>query len=266
MFESAMQDRVLMKDGVYTITGSECDADCFNSDDVFIWKNHGFEKAWKAPTLQRNDAYVDILNRVLNENKPVIDIASGPSMGFIPAIKAIKPQISCLAVDASDILIQSWKRFFAEHIDMPKVELAQFSLLDIPFKDESIDVYTSYLGIGSTRHGEKGYDKVLSELFRTLKPGGKLFTVEGEWIDKSAYLELFSKMNREPWQCFIEEERTWNERFIEHGFEVLFSAVAEDHYFTNDNDFELSQIALENNIKIGMTYKTYILEKTANIF
>ena len=34
MFESAMQDRVLVIDGVYTITGSECDADCFDSDEV----------------------------------------------------------------------------------------------------------------------------------------------------------------------------------------------------------------------------------------
>ena len=261
MFVDIMQSRVILQDDVFIMKGAEKDADCFDADDIHEMEEHRFDKAWTTPTLQRNEIYKHILECVLDENKPVVDIATGPSMGFIPAIKTKKPSLPCLAFDASGVLIQAWKRFFIERMKLPKVDLAQFSMFNIPFIDESIDIFTSYLGIGSTRNGEKGYDKALSELYRTLKPNGKIFAIEGEWIDKNSFLELFLRINQEPWQCFKEEGRTWKERFEAHGFEIISSDIAENHFFENDNDFVLSSAAKENNIKIGMSYKTYILKK-----
>ena len=265
MFKEIFREQVIHCNGVYVVQNSEQDADCFDGEDVAKWKNRYFEKTWTSHYLQKNEIYADLINCVLNENKPVVDIATGPGMGFVPEIKIARPELPCLAIDASDVLIQSWKDFFAEHSNLPTVELGQFSLFDLPFEDESVDVYTSYLGIGSTRKGGTGYDKVLSELFRTLKKGGKLFAVEGEWIDKNAFLELFSKMNREPWNCFVEEP-TWVERFEEHGFEIISSKLAENKYFENDDDHELSPIAKSLNIKIGIALKAYILKKPDDLF
>ena len=261
MFSNVMQNRVVFQNGIYTMNDTEKDADCFDADDIHEMEELSFKHAWTTPTLHRNEIYKHILKCVLDENKPVVDIATGPSMGFIPAIKTANPALHCLAFDASGVLIQAWKRYFTEHMNLPKVDLAQFSMFDIPFKDESIDIFTSYLGISSTRSGEKGYDKALSELYRALKPNGKIFTIEGEWIDKNAFLELFYRIGQEPWQCFKEKDRTWKERFEAHGFKVISFKIAENHFFDNDNDFVLSSAAKENNIKIGMSYKSYILEK-----
>lgn len=261
MFLKAMQNRVVIQDDIYVIPDSEHDADFYDDSNICEWRKSAFDRAWTSPTLLRNDIYKELVMHVLSTEKPVVDIASGPSMGFIPALKGLKPDLQCLALDASKVLMREWKKYFERHATLPYVELAQFSLFDIPFRDESVDIYASYLGLGSTRKDSEGYEKALSELYRTLKPDGRIFAVEGEWIDKNAFLELFAKAGREPWQCFKEAQQSWQERFEAHGFEIVSSEVAKEHYFEDDKDFELSSIAKELNIKIGITYKTYILKK-----
>lgn len=196
----------------------------------------------------------------MKKGQPTVELACGPGMGLIPSIKWLNPLHICMATDANSLLINQWRQYTSENEGIDKLDFAQFSLLDIPFKDNSVLAYSSYIGISSTRNGDKGYDKALSEIYRTLKQGGYVYTIENEWTNITQILELFKLMNKEPWNIFLEPQKSWHQRFKDAGFEILYEDVVEYRKFSAD-DNELGEAAVKYGKDVGIKTIGYILRK-----
>lgn len=129
-----------------------------------------------------------MISSIIEAGSPVIELACGPGMGLIPSIKQINPSFPCMATDASSHVVSEWKRYLDDKEKYDAIDFAQFSVLDMPIKSGTVQVYSSFIGIYSTRSGDSSYRLALFEIYRTLTDGGLLYTIENEWSDVSAIL------------------------------------------------------------------------------
>jgi ubiquinone/menaquinone biosynthesis C-methylase UbiE len=240
--------------------GGEEDGDYFDRADFDKMVNGRFRNSLKNDRLLKNTASRYLLDEIIGKEKYVIDLACGPGMGLIPQVKQLKLDFPCMATDANLTLLKEWKAYLENNSGMINIDFAQFSLFDIPIKNDSVKAYSSFIGISSTRNGSAGYDKALSEIYRTLVPGGKLYTIETEWTDIPAILDVFDKMNQKPWPVFLEKQKSWHDRFIDNGFEIEYEEVFEYHNLT-ENDNELGAAAKEFGIEIGQKIIAFIVSK-----
>ena len=141
-----------------------------------------------------------------------------------------------------------------------KVDEIQLGYKRVPVKDHAVNAYGGFLSLSSTRSGSKGYDAALAEIYRTLAPQGRLYVIESEWVDVPAILKVFERSCLQPWNCFLEPQLTWHDRFLQSGFRIL----SEELYMNrslNSEDNELGREAEKAGIRIGMQWDAYILEK-----
>ena len=130
----------------------------------------------------------------------------------------------------------------------------------MPFKDNSVPSFTSYIGLSSTRGGEAGYDAAVKEVYRCLAPGGYLYAVESEWMDIPAILQVFERWGQEPWTCFTEERMSWHDRFVAAGFEIVSEEVVQNRIFT-EKDNELGEASVRFGIPVGTKETAFVLKK-----
>ena len=248
-------------DGVYYFD-SDRDADCFDESDVAIWRDGRMKRNFHSDFFLNNPASRRLVDHIVGQGAPVVEIACGPGMGLMPSVKQLAPDRVCLATDASALVIEEWKRYLNENEAVGNLELAQFSLMDIPFLDHTVPAYSSYIGLSSTRSGEAGHERALREIYRTLMQNGFLYTVETTWTDTEAMLRVFRETGKTPWSGLDSNQRatTWRERFLHIGFEILSEEVFESRSLTAD-DNELGEAAEQLGIEIGAFSKAYILQK-----
>lgn len=240
--------------------GGENDGDFFCEEDAINWQGCQFEQNYYTDKLLNNVASRKLIDEIVDKKEPYIDFACGPGMGLIPSIKKISSEIPCLATDANPILIKEWRKWLSDKNIQSRIELAQFSLFDIPIEDCSVKSCGGFLSISSTRSGNNGYNEALSEIYRTLAPGGRLYVIESEWLDLPSILKVFEESGIQPWNCFLEEQMTWHERFIDHDFAIL----SEERYLNrrlNREDNELGGLAEMLGVQIEMQWTAFILEK-----
>ena len=240
--------------------GKEEDGDCFDEEDAIIWQNGRFEENYFTDRLLHNAASRKIIDEIIENQEPYVDLACGPGMGLIPSIRRISSEIPCLATDANTMLVKEWRKWLDRNSMQTGIEFAQFSLFDIPIKDHAVNAYGGFLSLSSTRAGSKGYDAALSEMFRTLAPQGRLYVIESEWIDVPTILTVFEKSCIRPWNCFLEPQLTWHDRFLQSGFRILSEELFMNRSL-NSEDNELGREAEIAGIKIGMQWNAYVLEK-----
>lgn len=248
-----------IENGIYFFD-SDADGDCFDKSDVEIWHGGCFQNRFSAPSPLNNEISRKLIKKIVEHNQPVIDVACGPGMGLIPSIKQLSPQHLCMATDASSLVVKEWRKYLDNHFEYNNLEFAQFSLMNIPVKDNSVPVFSSNIGLSSTRSGEEGKNRALNEINRTLIQGGYFYTIENEWDDVQKILEVFHKMNWKPWTEFTESRRTWHDRFVEHHFEIVSEEIS-GYYRLNFDDNELGEAAEKLGIEIGLKEKAYILRK-----
>lgn len=248
-----------IENGIYFFD-SDADGDCFDETDVAVWRGGCFQNRFSEPSPLNNEISRKLIEKILEHDMPVIDVACGPGMGLIPSIKQLSPQHLCMATDASSLVMKEWKKYLDSHSSYDNLEFAQFSLMNIPLRDNSVPAYSSNIGLSSTRDGEEGIDKALSEIYRTLSPNGYFYTIENEWDDVQKILEVFHRMNWKPWKIFTESRRKWRERFDCHHFEIISEEII-GYYPLKSNDNELGEAAEKLGINIGVNEKAYILRK-----
>ena len=248
-----------IEDDIY-IFGNIEDGDCFDDPDVEIWKSGCFEKNWNNNYFLENEVSRDLLNKIIREGQFVVDLASGPGMGLIPSLKKIDSSFPCVASDANLMVMKEWKRYLESKSQINELEFTQFSVFDIPFKDNSVPAYSSFIGLSNTRKGNIGYKKALAEIHRTLADNGMFFTIESEWNDIPNILKLFEKMNQQPWNCFTEKQTSWHDRFIESGFEIIFEKKF-DYRSLNKDDNELGEAADKFGFEIGILFTAHGVKK-----
>jgi len=242
------------------------DGDCFDEADAEMWLSDGsisFKNRWEN-TLQKEIFITfkdDILNAIDRINPSMfLEIACGPGMGLAPVIFSKHPQLPCIASDASSLVIRSWRKFLEDNLKQHDISLAAFSIMDMPLKNDSIDMITSFIGVSSSRQGEEGEVKALKEIFRVLKNGGYLIAIENEWTDYDAIEEVFNLWGKPVWQGFV-KQKTWQEKFLECGFKI---EACEKTFFRHlrKDDNDLGKQAEKFGIKIGMKHTLFILQKS----
>lgn len=248
-------------DGVYYFD-SDRDADYFDESNVAIWRDGRMKRNFHSDFFLNNPASRRLVDHIVGQGVPVVEIACGPGMGLTPSVKRLAPDHVCLATDASALVIEEWKRYLDENEAVSNLELAQFSLMDIPFRDNTVPAYSSYIGISSTRNGEEGHEQALREIYRTLMKNGFLYTIETTWTDTEAMLRVFRETGKTPWSGLGSDHcaPTWRERFLHTGFEILSEEIFESRTLTAD-DNELGEASEQLGIEIGVLSKAYILKK-----
>lgn len=245
--------------GIYYF-GDESDGDQFDNGDIAGWQNGIFSRNWLGRKLLENTVSRHLLDEIIANNEYIVDLACGPGMGFIPSIKHTEPEFRCLATDANPFVLSEWKRYLQNNESCGGIDFAQFSAFNMPFKNNSVQAYSSFIGLSSTRSGNRGIDLALSEIYRTLVDGGLYYAIENEWNDVPAILELFDKIGREPWSVFLEKQTSWHDRFANNGFEVLYEEKFE-HRSLKADDNELGEAAAKFGVDIGLNFTAYIVGK-----
>lgn len=247
------------ENGIYYF-GNENDGDYFEKSDFDSWQSGIFSQNWIKRSFLDNCASRHLIDEIISNNDYVIDLASGPGMGFIPSIKQMNPSFPCMATDANPFVLREWKHYLDNNEKYDKLDFAQFSAFDIPIRSNTVQAYSSFIGISSTRSGGNGYALSLSEIYRTLVDGGAFYTIESEWTDTSAVLSLFDKIRQKPWPVFFEKQISWHDRFMENSFEIDYEEPFEYQILRAD-DNELGEAAAKFGVDIGMKLTAYIVRK-----
>lgn len=249
-----------IKNGIYYFDAHN-HGDNFDSEDALEWDNGRLESNWNKQKFLDNPTIRNMLNAIVSSGTEIIDLACGPGMGLIPSIKQLAPALPCTATDANAMVLEHWKSWLDKNQPGSGIEFSQFSVLDMPFKDNSVAAFTSNIGLSSVRGGQTDYDTAVNEVFRCLAPGGHLYTIESEWMDIPTILQVFKTMEWQPWNCFTGKQTSWHDRFLAAGFEIISEVISDCRYFTAD-DNELGEASCKLGIPIGVKETAFVLRKT----
>ena len=171
----------------------------------------------------------DYPNKILNElkkevkNKIVLDAGCG-SGKFLPVVSKLAKYY--YGIDASNAQL-----FLANNkiIDKEKVSLLCLDLCDISLENNSVDIiYLSWV-LGTIIDLKKRY-KVLKELLRVLKPGGKILLIENNIDNDFEEIRGRTKDNR---------TKDYNEWILSNNFKVLKEFTT---YFKFNNTLEAKKV------------------------
>lgn len=216
------------------------------------------EKSWGFQRfLQSENADIritDIFRYIAENDIAYADIGSA-NMGMAPYVLHLNPGAHCLIASDLKPHIGLLSSFIKEIIPENNVSFAAFDEIDIPIKDESLDVVTGVLpllGVSQNRPVDSNVislneltemciEKILHEVYRILKPGGYFIFGEfnSRWIWSRELLhsyfkthdnissvlteeEIIKRMNR---QTESEKYRLNDDRIKNAGFEISIKDV-----------------------------------------
>ncbi len=154
--------------------------DGWTEEGMREWLREGvFARNWQWGQEQVHSAGVDVVaaREAAARGLPIVDIASGPGLGFLPRILAARPDALVLATDAGTPVLHAWKAFLDAEGLPPGLSFAGCNATQMPLAEGSVPVMTSVTGFGSVR-GD-GTPAALREAARVLAPDGILFAIEG---------------------------------------------------------------------------------------
>ncbi len=137
-----------------------------SSNDLFM------ESQYEIHNIHVNDdiQMIDFFQYITSSGGIIVDLASGPSGYFSPVFNFMKEDSIFIATDASKNVINAHQKACKD---------TRFLIFDInldnklPFKDESIDVFSANL-----LNNVDNYRGLLMEISRSLKPYGRFAVIE----------------------------------------------------------------------------------------
>lgn len=123
----------------------------------------GIDKLWRRKLVKR-----------LAKAKPadVLDVATGTGDQAIAIVKAGIPKV--IGVDISEQMLAEGRKKIAAKQLTNKITLTYGNSEELQFTDNSFDAVSVTFGVRNFEHLEKG----LSEIYRVLRPGGRVFILE----------------------------------------------------------------------------------------
>lgn len=174
------------------------------SKEVKPYQEEGSKKEQVADMFDNIAARYDLLNHVLSlsidkgwrkkvvkmasEGKPklILDVATGTADLAIALEKAAPEAIT--GIDISAGMLEVGREKVAKKGLSKMISLEQADSENLPFPDQTFDAITVAFGVRNFENLEKG----LSEMFRVLKPGGKLLVLEFSQPQKFPFKQLYN--------------------------------------------------------------------------
>ena len=124
----------------------------------------GIDRGWRKKTLRE----------LKNVNpKMILDVATGTGDVAILACKILNPE-KIIGIDISDGMLELGRKKIATLNLTPVIKLLNGDSEKMNFDSDSFDAVTIAFGVRNFEHLDKG----LAEIFRVLKPGGKISILE----------------------------------------------------------------------------------------
>jgi len=159
-----------MVHGVFTNVASRYDV----MNDVM---SVGIHRIWK-------DAMMDWL--APRAGQKLLDVAGGTGDIAFRFLKRAPDAQGTVFDMTESMLIEGQKRAEAERLS-EKLDWVVGDAMDLPFEDNSFDVYTISFGIRNVTR----IPDALSEAFRVLKPGGRLMVLEFSQLPNAGLQKLY---------------------------------------------------------------------------
>jgi len=157
----------------------------------------------------------------LKENEVVLDLGSGGGLDCFLAAQRVGPQGKVIGLDMTPDMIQL-ATANAEKLSLDNVEFRLGEMEHMPIESDSVDVVISNCVINLS----PDKDAVFKELFRVLKPGGRLCVSD---IVTHGELPASVRESLEQWACCVGgalEEKDYLDKIRAAGFvEVMVDGV-----------------------------------------
>lgn len=163
-----------------------------NSKVVKPYEATGSKKTQVSNMFDNIAPYYDLLNRVLSlgidktwrtkaikllqadQPKVVLDVATGTADLALETAKRIEGVEKIVGVDISVEMLAIGREKIAKKNLQQVITLEEGDSENLPFQDNTFDAITVAFGVRNFENLEKG----LAEMFRVLKPGGKVIVLE----------------------------------------------------------------------------------------
>jgi demethylmenaquinone methyltransferase/2-methoxy-6-polyprenyl-1,4-benzoquinol methylase len=126
--------------------------------------------------------------RELKALKPrlILDVATGTGDLAIQAVKSLDPE-KIIGVDISTGMMDLGRKKIEEKGLSKKIELRRGDSENLPFEENKFDAVIVAFGVRNFENLEKG----LAEMYRVVKPGGKVVVLEFSKPDKFPFREFY---------------------------------------------------------------------------
>lgn len=152
----------------------------------------------------------------LKEGEVVLDLGSGGGIDAFLAAKKVGPEGKVIGVDMTEEMIQLAKEN-AERMKTENVEFRLGEIENLPVEDGAVDVLISNCVINLS----PDKDKVFSEAFRVLRPGGRMLISD---IVSQGELPDEIRENLEMWAACVAgalDEKDYLQKIVNTGFEKV---------------------------------------------
>jgi SAM-dependent methyltransferase len=152
----------------------------------------------------------------LKEGEVVLDLGSGGGIDAFLAAKSVGPKGRVIGVDMTEEMIQLAKKN-AEKMKVENVEFRLGEIENLPVEDATVDIIISNCVINLS----PDKDKVFSEAFRVLKPGGRMLISD---IVTHGKLPNEIRENPEMWAACVAgalDENDYLQKIRNAGFEKV---------------------------------------------
>jgi demethylmenaquinone methyltransferase/2-methoxy-6-polyprenyl-1,4-benzoquinol methylase len=147
-----------------------------NYDFLNHFLSLGIDKGWRKKVVQMAAA---------DKPQQILDVATGTADLAI-ALSAIKPE-KIIGIDISPGMLRVGDTKIQKKSLADTITLMEGDSEALPFEDHSFDLVTVSFGVRNFEHLEKG----LAEIFRVIRPGGKVIVLEFSQPESFPFKQLY---------------------------------------------------------------------------